>query len=75
MRGQVSAIDVGVSCLVMVEILVIVFSEIAFSMNNQPMMLQRYAEYLTIYDKGEARTLKSGVTLVLEDSSRKDNKE
>ena len=39
------------------------------------MMLQRYAECLTIYDKGEARTLKSGVTLMLEDSSRKDNKE
>ena len=39
------------------------------------MMLQGYAEYLTIYDKGEARTLKSGVTLVLENSSRKDNKE
>lgn len=34
MRGQVFAIDVGVSCLVMVEMLVIVFSEIAFSMNS-----------------------------------------
>ena len=38
------------------------------------MMLQRYAEYLTIYDKEEVRTLKSGVTLMLEDRSRKDNK-